>query len=44
MRAADHFHAGIVVDDLEACLADLTELFGYEWCEPISVSTPVDAC
>ena len=41
MRAADQFHAGIVVDDLEASLIDLAELFGYEWCEPISVSTPV---
>ena len=30
MRAADQFHAGIVVDDLEASLADLAELFGYE--------------
>ncbi len=41
MRAADQFHAGIVVDDLEPSLVDLADLFGYEWCEPISVSTPV---
>jgi hypothetical protein len=41
VRAADQFHAGIVVDDVEAALADLTDLFGYRWCERISVTTPV---
>ncbi|MGP0031632.1 MAG: VOC family protein [Acidimicrobiales bacterium] len=41
MRGTDQFHVGIVVDDLESALADLTQLFGYRWCEPISVSTPV---
>jgi hypothetical protein len=41
LRGTDQFHAGIVVEDFEAALADLSELFGYVWCEPISVSTPV---
>lgn len=41
MRAEDQFHVGIVVDDLEATLAQLSELFGYEWCDEIAVPTPV---
>ena len=36
MRGADQFHVGIVVDDLHAALAELTELFGYEWCAQTS--------
>jgi hypothetical protein len=41
MRGSDQFHIGVVVDDLDAALAELTELFGYEWCPPIAVQTPV---
>lgn len=41
MKAADQFHVGIVVDDLDAALAQLSDLFGYEWCDEIAVSTPV---
>ena len=41
MKPADQFHVGIVVDDLDAALADLTELFGYQWCSEMSVRTPV---
>jgi len=41
VRAADHFHVGIVVDDLQAALAELTDLFGYEWCSLLAVETPV---
>ena len=41
MRAADHFHVGIVVDDLDAALDDLADLFGYEWCPILAVETPV---
>lgn len=41
MRAEDQYHVGIVVDDLESARADLTELFGYEWCEPLSVPSSV---
>lgn len=40
-KAIDQFHVGMVVDDLESARADLTELFGYAWCAPISVPTPV---
>jgi hypothetical protein len=41
MNAADHFHAGVVVDDFGAALDDLSNLFGHEWCPTMSVSTPV---
>jgi hypothetical protein len=41
VRAADQFHVGIVVDDLAATLAELTDLFGYEWCDEIGGPTPV---
>ena len=41
MRAADQFHAGIVVDDFDATLSGLTELFGYEWGEEIRATVPV---
>jgi Glyoxalase/Bleomycin resistance protein/Dioxygenase superfamily len=41
MRAVDQFHAGIVVDDFDATLSGLSELFGYEWGEEIRASVPV---
>jgi hypothetical protein len=41
MRAADQFHIGVVVADLDAALAELTQLFGYEWCDEIRVDQPV---
>jgi hypothetical protein len=41
MRGADQFHIGVVVDDLDAALVELTDLFGYEWCPPLAVQTPV---
>ena len=41
MKAADQFHVGIVVDDLDVALAELTALFGYQWCSPMAVRTPV---
>jgi hypothetical protein len=41
MKAADQFHVGIVVEDLDAALDDLSTLFGYEWCPKLEVSTPV---
>jgi len=45
VRAEDQFHIGIVVEDLESTLEQLTELFGYEWCDvmgggPTSVTGP----
>ena len=41
MRADDQFHVGIVVDDLDTALTEMTDLLGYEWCSLISVETPV---
>ena len=41
MRGADQFHIGVIVDDLDAAIEQLTELFGYEWCPPLAVQTPV---
>ena len=33
MRVEDLYHTGIVVDDFEGTLAQLTALFGYQWGE-----------
>lgn len=41
MKAEDQFHVGIVVDDFEATLAHLSELFGYLWCDEMALPTPV---
>lgn len=41
MRAEDQFHLGLVVEDFEATLAELTGAFGYEWCGEIGVTVPV---
>ena len=41
MKAGDQFHVGIVVDDLDATLAELTALFGYEWSDPIGGPTSI---
>ena len=41
MRGHDQFHVGIVLDDLDAGLAEMTEMFGYEWAAPLAVQTPV---
>lgn len=41
MNASDRFHAGVVVDNLDAAMGDLTELFGYEWCPTLTVPLPV---
>jgi hypothetical protein len=41
MKAADQFHTGVVVEDLEKALAELTALFGYEWCDEVHVDQPV---
>jgi catechol 2,3-dioxygenase-like lactoylglutathione lyase family enzyme len=35
MRAEDQFHLGLVVEDFEATLAELSGAFGYEWCAEI---------
>jgi len=41
LRPDDQFHIGIVVDDLDATLAQLTELFGYRWCDVVEAPSPV---
>jgi hypothetical protein len=41
VRAEDQFHVGVVVDDLDATLVTLSELFGYRWCEQVHLPTPV---
>jgi hypothetical protein len=41
LKAADQFHVGIVVDDFESTLAELSAAGGYEWCEEMSRPTDV---
>jgi hypothetical protein len=41
VRAEDQFHVGIVVDDLQSALAELSAVFGYEWCDDVNVPTLV---
>ncbi|HEX3332883.1 MAG TPA: VOC family protein [Acidimicrobiales bacterium] len=41
MRAEDHFHVGVVVDDLDAALARLSDLFGYRWSGAFEGRIPV---
>lgn len=41
MRAEDQFHVGIVVDDVDATLAELTARFGYKWSDRIGGPTSV---
>jgi hypothetical protein len=41
MNATDLFHIGIVVDDLDASLKEIGDLFGYEWCPVFAIETPV---
>lgn len=35
LSAADQYHAGIVVDDPVATMAQLTDMLGYEWADEI---------
>jgi hypothetical protein len=35
LAPGDQFHAGIVVDDPAAVMAELSASFGYEWCDQI---------
>jgi hypothetical protein len=41
VNAADLFHVGIVVDDLDAALEELGSLFGYEWCPLFAIEISV---
>jgi hypothetical protein len=41
VKAVDQFHAGIVTDDLDTTIAELTDQFGYEWAPEIALPNPV---
>jgi len=41
MDAANQFHVGVVVPDLDAELDRLTALFGYEWSDEVALTTRV---
>ncbi|MEU9346652.1 VOC family protein [Streptomyces sp. NPDC048278] len=41
LRAADLYHTGIVVDDVDAWKARMTEVAGYRWTETMSAELPV---
>jgi hypothetical protein len=41
MNASDQFHVGIVADDFETTLDNLSEMFGYVWCSEIGGPQPV---
>ncbi|MEU6352552.1 VOC family protein [Streptomyces sp. NPDC047072] len=41
MKPSDQFHVGIVVYDLAAAAAELSETFGYQWCEEITAPARV---
>ncbi|OBK20619.1 bleomycin resistance protein [Mycobacterium asiaticum] len=40
LRPEDLYHTGIVVPDLEAAMARLSSLAGYQWIEPMSYTLP----
>jgi hypothetical protein len=41
LRPEDQFHVGIVATDFEATLAELSALFGYQWCDEMGGPTSV---
>ena len=41
MDAANQFHVGVVVPDLDAELDRLSALFGYAWSDEVALTTPV---
>lgn len=41
IKATDLYHTGIVVKDLEASMAQLTDLMGYSWLSPVEYPVPV---
>ena len=40
LRPEDLYHTGIVVPDLDAAMARLTALAGYEWINPLTYTLP----
>lgn len=41
MNATDQFHVGIVAADPHATMAELTAIFGYQWCDPMGGTSTV---
>ena len=41
MKSSDQFQVGIVVDDITTAAAELTALFGYQWCEELGAPARV---
>jgi len=41
IQASDLYHTGIIVEDLEASMSELTELMGYRWLSPVEYPVPV---
>ncbi|WP_020129735.1 VOC family protein [Streptomyces sp. 303MFCol5.2] len=41
LRAADHYHTGIVVPDVDAWKVRMGEVAGYRWTETMSADLPV---
>ncbi|MEU6140478.1 VOC family protein [Streptomyces sp. NPDC047081] len=41
MKSSDQFHVGIVVDDIAAAAAELSAVFGYQWCEELGAPAQV---
>lgn len=41
LRAADLYHTGIVVPDVEAAMARMSEVAGYGWTKPLSAELPI---
>ena len=40
LRPEDFYHTGIVVPDIDAAMARLTALAGYQWINPLSYTLP----
>ena len=47
LNPEDQFHVGIVVEDFEGTLEQLSSLFGYDWCDetggPVALELPTGA-
>ena len=47
LNPGDQFHVGLVVEDFEETLGQLSALFGYEWCDetggPVALELPTGA-
>jgi catechol 2,3-dioxygenase-like lactoylglutathione lyase family enzyme len=40
LRPEDYYHTGIIVPDLDAAMARLTALAGYQWINPLGYTLP----